>query len=119
MEEVPGGPSFGRKASSRLPVTSVEHDGESFPPARQSMDSAGAANRQFARRDSVTVIPLQDMSYEGGVSHQRREDSHRTLTLEELATLDRERMRAEVLERLGISQPDLDLTSESGQRPEA
>lgn len=85
------------------------HDGLAAPSTRRSLNTETREARQFARSGAATVVHRPELTWYGAVSHLRPGDGNRTLTPAEVGKLDQTRVRAAVLDRLGVTEEEMHL----------
>jgi len=101
MSEDVVGANHGSSRSRMTYKTRDDSDGEVAPAERRSLNTSTRSARQFAASGGASVVWRSEMNWHGAVTDRTREDGNRTLRPAELENLDRERLRAEVLDNLG------------------
>lgn len=115
MSEPPGGDSFGRKASDRLPGTSSDQDGEFWPAARRSLNSDTQAARSGVKDGSLVPVTHRDLYFLGATSYAPGGPS--PLVPSEWAMLDLDSMRARLLAELGFTEAEYERLGKNGPKP--
>jgi hypothetical protein len=116
MSEGPSecGTNHGRKATQRLPTTSPDKDGEDWSDARRSLDSEMLGTIQRIAQGGTVVVDAKNWGHFHGLVTHLKTGGQATLTDEQVAGLDSAKVRAVVLDRLGMTEAEMTVLGRPG-----